>query len=164
MLEEKTKNALKWILEILNKKNIPYEISGGFAAKLYGSKRLLNDIDLDVPEENFKDILPEVQSYIIFGPGHLNDGKWDLYVMTLNYKGQEIDISGAYNAKVSNKERTKWIPIPADFSKIRKLKIDAISVNIISPEDLIFYKQNLDGEHQVKDIQAINEFLTNNPK
>lgn len=54
MFQEKTINALKWIIKILNSKNIPYQISGGFAAKMYGSIRPLNDIDIDIPEDNFQ--------------------------------------------------------------------------------------------------------------
>ena len=37
--DEKTIDALKWIVGILNKHNIPYRIGGGFAAKMYGSSR-----------------------------------------------------------------------------------------------------------------------------
>lgn len=159
MFQEKTINALKWIVEILNSKNIPYQISGGFAAKMYGSGRLLNDIDIDIPEERFKDILEEVKPYIIFRPEHINDGKWDMELMTLNFKGQEIDIGGAYEAKVSNKDRTKWIPIPVDFSKVNRIELEGILVNFISPKDLIEYKQHLDGEHQLQDIKAVESYL-----
>lgn len=159
MFEEKTINALKWIVAILNRNNVPYQISGGLAAKLYGSKRPLNDIDIDISESKFKDILEEVRPYIIFGPEHLNDGKWDIYIMTLNFKGQEVDITGAYEAKVSSKDRTRWILIPVDFSKVRKIEVGGILVNVISPEELIKYKQYLDGAHQIEDIKAVGNYL-----
>jgi len=161
MFHEKTVNALKWIVEILNKKNIIYQISGGFAAKAYGSRRPLNDIDIDIPEDRFVDILEEVKPYIIFGPQYANDGKWDMQIMTLNFKGQEVDISGAFETKVSNKNRTKWIPIPVNFSKVRKIEIESIKVNVTSPEDLIEYKQHLDGQHQIVDIKAVKKYLKN---
>mgnify|MGYP001592728305 CR=1 FL=1 len=161
MFQEKTINALKWIVEILNKKNIIYQISGGFSAKLYGSIRSLNDIDIDISENKFGNIINEVKPYIIFGPQRFNDGKWDAYLMTLNFNGQEIDICGAIDTKVSNKERNQWISIPVDFSKVKKIKVEGISVNIISPEELIQYKRYLDGEHQVEDIKAVENYLQN---
>ncbi len=154
MFQEKTINALNWIVEILNRRNIKYQISGGFAAKVYGSERALNDIDIDVPEENLPEILEEVKPYVIFDLQHINDGKWDMDLMTLNYHGQEIDIGGAYKIKVSNKDRTAWIPIPVDFSRVKKIDIEGIEVNIINPEDLIGYKKYLDGDHQLVDIKA----------
>ena len=42
-----TAGALFWIVKILKKHKIPFHISGGFAAKLYGVKRDLADIDID---------------------------------------------------------------------------------------------------------------------
>jgi hypothetical protein len=41
-------NALRWIIGILDRHNIQYQITGGFAAKLYGSSREVNDIDIDI--------------------------------------------------------------------------------------------------------------------
>ena len=159
MFEKRTINALKWIVGILDNKKIPFQISGGFVAKLYGSNRMINDIDIDVPESEFKSIEEEVKPYIIFGPMHINDGKWDMEIMTLKYEDQEIDIGGAYDTKISNNDRTKWIPFPVDYSKIRRLKIQDVEVNIVSPEELIKYKQHLDGKHQVEDIEAVRNYI-----
>lgn len=158
-LNKKTEDALRWIIGILDDKNIPYQICGGFAAKMYGSTRTLNDIDIDIPEKNFADIMYEVKEYIIFGPEYFNDGKWDMYLMTLNYKGQEIDVGGAFDIKVSNKERTDWVSIPADFSTVQHFKIANLDINVMSPEKLIGYKKFLDGEHQIVDIDAVQNYI-----
>ncbi|MFZ3016050.1 MAG: hypothetical protein WA101_03610, partial [Minisyncoccia bacterium] len=71
-----TEKAFLWIVNILNNKNIPFQISGGFAAKIYGSPRELNDIDIDIPDENFPDIYDGVKQYAIYGPEHYKDAKW----------------------------------------------------------------------------------------
>ncbi len=44
--EQKSIDALRWIVEIFNRHNIPYRIGGGFAAKVYGSTRPLKDFDI----------------------------------------------------------------------------------------------------------------------
>jgi hypothetical protein len=61
-----TKEALHWIVGILRKHKIPFQITGGFAANIYGSTRLLADIDIDLPDKDIFDILPKVQKYVIY--------------------------------------------------------------------------------------------------
>jgi len=87
--------ALRWIVDVLHRHQVPFQITGGCAAKTYGSTRELNDIDIDIPRKDFKKILTAVKPYITFGPQRYKDGKWDVYLMTLNYIGQEIDIGSA---------------------------------------------------------------------
>ena len=118
-LKRNTKQALEWIVGILRKHQVPFQISGGCAAKIYGSPRELNDIDIDMPENCFEKILVDVKPFIIYGPAQYKDQKWDLYLMTLNYAGQEIDI-GSGNAKISTKDRKEWISFDTDFSKAIK--------------------------------------------
>jgi predicted nucleotidyltransferase len=143
-VEEKTKNALLWITEILNRHNIPFQICGGLAAKLYGSPRPLNDIDIE-----------EVKEYIIFGPEQYLDEKWDLWLMTLNYFGQEIDIGGAIHLKIFDSQHDVWVPFPVDFAKVAWVPVAGIKVPVITKEDLIIYKSLLDGDHQQVDIIAV---------
>jgi predicted nucleotidyltransferase len=158
-LSPKTLEALKWIITILKERSIPYQISGGFAAKLYGSPRDLNDIDIDVPDAALSGLVDVVRPYIIDELTHYQDGKWDLNIMTLNYGGQEIDIGGADEVKVSNQERTVFIPIPSDLANAQKVEVAGLVVNVMPPEDLIAYKQHLDGEHQIIDIEAVKKYI-----
>ncbi|OGM96445.1 MAG: hypothetical protein A3B86_03245 [Candidatus Yanofskybacteria bacterium RIFCSPHIGHO2_02_FULL_38_22b] len=87
-MEEKTLNALKWIVGILNINNIPYCIGGGMAVYLYGSSRPVNDIDISVSGQYFPTIVPLVQDYIISGPKHYKNDKWDCTTLSLNYGGR----------------------------------------------------------------------------
>lgn len=148
------KRALEWIVGVLRKHQIPFQISGGCAAKIYGSQRELNDIDIDIPRDGFEKIIDDVKPFVIYGPSQYKDDKWDLYLMTLNYAGQEIDI-GSGNAKISTKDRKNWIHFDTDFSKVVNKEFLGITVPVIPKEELIEYKQLLDGDHQQVDIQSI---------
>jgi len=158
IFEEKTINALRWIISVFDKHNIPYRIGGGFAAKMYGSPRPLNDIDFGIPEKYFSTILPDVSKYITHGPKHYKDAKWDCELITLSYHDQEIDISGTNTIKMSNKERTKWISLD-ESSKTLDMNVEGINIKVMNPVGLIEYKKELDGDHQLVDIKAVENYL-----
>lgn len=159
-ISQKTTEALRWIVEILVRCKIDYQISGGLAGKIFGSQRKLNDIDIDIPDKYLNEILPEISKYVVYGPERYLDGKWDLELITLNYQGQEIDISGADTLLISNKKRTRWIPLQTDFSKCLNLTLNGVDIKVINPRDLIEYKKELDGEHQLEDIRAAQQYLS----
>ena len=154
-MRENTKQALLWIVSILQKNNVRFQISGGFTAKIYGSPRELNDIDIDVPDDELKTILNDVKPYIIFGPEHFRDERWDLQLMTLNYNGQEIDLSGGNTLKICDARTGEWKENPTDFSDIEEKEIFGIKVPVISRKSLVEYKSMLVGQHQKIDIESI---------
>ena len=149
---EKTFN---WIIDLLRKKKIHFVITGGLAAKSYGSPRNLNDIDIDVHDKDLNLIYEEVKPYITFGPKEYKDQRWDLLLITLNHESQEIDISGGDTLKICDARTGEWKLSPTDFSNVEQREIFGIKVPVISREDLISYKSMLQGEHQSVDIQAV---------
>jgi hypothetical protein len=151
-----TEAAFRWIVGILNDHKIPFEISGGFAARMYGATRDLADIDLDIPEENFQDILPEVKKHIVFGPARYRDDNWDLFLMTLRYLGQDIDIAGA-KARMLDQNTRKWVALNADFSRTTPLEIYGLRVPVANKEDLIAYKRMLGREVDNIDIEQMTK-------
>ncbi|OGY94629.1 MAG: hypothetical protein A2406_02270 [Candidatus Komeilibacteria bacterium RIFOXYC1_FULL_37_11] len=154
-----TKEALDWIVKILKKHKVPFQITGGLAAKIYGSKRLLNDIDIDIPDKYFSKIIEDLKGFIVYGPKHYIDERWDCKSLTLNFNGQEIDISGGNNIKICDARTGKWEKMPTDFSASILKEIYGITIPIVSPADLIAYKSMLTGEHQKEDIEAVSAWF-----
>jgi hypothetical protein len=156
--------ALKWIIEILHKNNIPYRIGGGVAAHFYGSERSVKDIDITIPGKYFPVIVSEASEYITAGPKHGSNEKWDCDYIALNYNGQEIDITDIDTLKMSNKGKTEWIQTKDAFCKFpnHEVEIEGIKVSLIDPRDLVAYKKELDGDHQSADIVAIEKYIIDN--
>lgn len=157
MHQKDTGAALKWIVGILYKHDIPFQIAGGFAARVYGSERELYDIDFEIPEESFEKILPEVQPYIIYGPVQYKDDHWDLLLLTLSYKDQLIDISGAYNIKEFDVASQTWISAPADLKAVQMMSVYGIEVPIIPKATLIEYKKSVGRDVDKIDIEALDK-------
>ncbi len=150
-----TKAAFLWIVGILQKQKIPYQITGGFAAKIYGSKRKLADIDIEIAEECFGDIYENIRKFIVFGPKQYKKEGFDVFLMTLKCKGQLIDISGANNCKIFDKNKRKWIKTPANLSKFAFKKVYGKKVKVITKKELISYKSKLQRRVDKIDIAEI---------
>jgi hypothetical protein len=163
-MQEKTLKALHWIVEILDRNNIPYRIGGGFAAHVYGATRSVNDIDISLSGEYFPIIVSETKEYIHSGPKHYSNEKWDCDTLVLDYHGQEMDITDIDTLRMSNLDMTKWYQTKDNFRKYPTVttKIDGIDVSIIDPRDLIAYKSEMDGEHQASDVEAVKVYIKNN--
>jgi hypothetical protein len=152
-----TKEALIWITNILNSHQIPFQIVGGLAVMAYGSSRELYDIDIEMPDECIEKIHPEVLPYITFGPDQLKGERWDLFLMTLNYKGQEIDLSGAYTTKIYSIKDKIWITLDADLSKVNYLNVYDVNLPVINRAALIAYKKILSRPVDLLDIEFLEK-------
>jgi len=152
-----TENAFKWIVNILQKHEIPFQIEGGFASRLYGSNRELADIDISIPENRFDELVPALKDFIIYGPNQYIDKEWDLKLITLTYKGQDIDIAGAYEKKNFDKGNQKWVKIPSNFSKSVYMDVYNLKVPVISKEELIAYKKIIARDVDIVDVEFLSK-------
>ena len=150
-----TKTALIWITDILVKLRIPFQIAGGLAAIAYGSKRALHDIDIDIPEEAFKALANEVREFIDYGPSNFKDEKWDLMLMTLSYKGQLIDVSGAHDTKIFDGKSDRWQHLITDFSAAEIKDVLGLQLPVIAFDELIAYKKILARDVDLLDIAEL---------
>ena len=162
-MRENIKEVLFWISNILKQLNISYRIGGGFAVHLYGNDRPINDIDISISGDYFNDIIPYVSDYILVEPKHYKNEKWDCTTLSLNYKGQDIDITNSDTLLMSNKNKTRWIKNKEIYEKYPDvfIEFDGINIPIMNPKVLIEYKKELDGEHQENDISFLREYIKN---
>ncbi len=150
-----TEGAFKWIVGLLQKHSIPFQISGGLAARLYGSTRDLADIDIGIPDDRFDDLYRDVKQYIIYGPERYLDDEWDLKLMTLKYQGQEIDIAGRDNIKIFDKSNKIWTPAHRDLTISEDKEVYGIIVPVIPKESLIAYKSKIARYVDLEDIRQL---------
>lgn len=159
IMEQKVFNALKWIIGILDKHNVKYTLSGGFGAQFYGSTRPLNDIDFDIPEDDFDVILDDVKEYVTIGPMHYKDDQWDIKFIRLDYHGVGIDFGGACDARLYDAEKKEWVHFPVDFSKRREFEVNGLKICVMDPYELIAYKKVLSRDCDKKDVAAMEKFF-----
>ena len=156
-LHQKSQDALLWIVKILNKHKVSYQIAGGLAAKVYGAKRDLADIDIDIPLSAFQMIIEDVKEYVVTGPQSMKDQNWNSYLMTLNYQGQEIDLSSSEDVMIFNQNTKAWEELPTDLSQAEKVDLMGVEIYVISKENLLFYKKKLRRQVDLLDIEALEK-------
>ena len=151
----KAKAALVWIVDILDKHGIPYQVEGGLAANCYGSNRELVDIDIFIPSFGFEIISKDVEGYVEFGPEFHTGTHWKLVYQLLNYCGQQIEICDAGRAEYLDTQNDTWIKRDIDFTKAKTIGIFGISTKVMRKDDLLEYKGRLNREVDIIDIEQI---------
>ena len=149
--------AFNWIISLLESNGIPFRISGGFAARIHGAKRELADIDIDIRDSDIDLLYPQIKDILVFGPEVYMDESWDLYLATLNFNGQLIDLAGASKAKIYDLKTNQWVPFNVDFNDVVICEVFGKRVNVIKVKDLIRYKSMLKREVDISDIQELKE-------
>lgn len=150
--------ALRWLIPLLEARGGRYQISGGFAAHLYGGRRPVNDIDVDVPRDVLDQLVPLVADYTTYGPGPYSDSTWDIpYLVGLKYGDQEIDLTAADGARISNKSTCGWDPLVMRLDAVERVEYGGLTLRVQNREDLIAYKSKIKyGEHNhLADIEDI---------
>ncbi|TSC75425.1 MAG: hypothetical protein G01um101433_873, partial [Parcubacteria group bacterium Gr01-1014_33] len=104
-----------------------------------------------------KDILPDLEAYIISRPQRFHNDSFDLLVMTLNHFGQEIDISGGDDIKIRDVKTGEWHDDSIDFSRYELREIYDMEVPVIKKEDLIKYKKILGRPVDLEDIKQLSQ-------
>lgn len=147
--------AFGWICSILKDRSIPFVCTGGLAARVYGATRPLFDIDIDIPEDRFAELIPLVQEYRVSGPERLSDEVFDVYLLTLDYEGQLIDITGGESVRLFDRAEQAWKSDPTDFVHVEVAEVFGLSVPVVRKESLIRYKRWIARPTDLQDVAEI---------
>ena len=86
----------------------------------------------------------EVKDFVVFGPARFVNDHFDILVMTLQYEGQEIDLSGGDTARIRRGSGEPWHHDPTDLSKVEMREVYGMPVPIMTKDELLRYKKILD--------------------
>ena len=150
--------ALSWIVEILSRHQVPYQIVGGLAAQAYGATRPLVDIDLYAPLEKADGVLEEIRPYVTRELMPHLSASWDLVYMALNYQGQDIEIGNTSpTPRFFNHRDGHWELQAIDHTRSNVVNIYGVAANIMPKDELLNYKAMLAREVDAIDLKQIAE-------
>ena len=148
------RGAFRWIVGILRRHAVPFQVGGGFAASLYGSKRKTRDIDILIRPPSLRLILPAVRRYLVFGPDRYRDRHFDAFLATLEIYGTTIDL--ITECKVRDHHTGTWHLLAGLTQSVRK-KVFGHWVSVEAKEKLIKIKKMIGRKKDVEDITAMRE-------
>ena len=152
-------DAFSWIIGILRKHKIPFLVSGGLAARIYGSARKVRDFDFDISTEGLEKIIDDVRPYVVSGPEKHRSRALENTLLKLRYKNQDIDIAGSSNTKIYDQKKSSWIDDSVNFERFEEKEIFGLKVHVTHPEDLIAYKSKSPRQEDIIDIEAVKKYL-----
>ena len=153
---QKIGHALAWIVGLLKRHNLPYQIVGGLAAKAYGARRPLVDIDIYAPLENARAALDELRPYVIRELLPHHSASWDLIYMALDYHDMPIEIGdSSANPRFYNRRDQRWEDQPIHYADSHIMTLYGVEVAVMPKDELLAYKAMLDRDVDHLDIQEI---------
>jgi hypothetical protein len=158
-----TRAAFHFIIKLLQKHSVTYRIAGGLAAKIYGTPRPLQDLDFEVPTQALPLLSRELASFITFGPARYTDENWDLELLTLVYKNQEIDLAGIHHARFFDQTLQRWTAINTDLRTHTQAQVFNLSVPIMTKAELVAEKQKIARDVDLYDVAYLLAHPSPNP-
>lgn len=155
MFRKNTKEALIFVDQFFKRQGIKCLYEGGFAAKLYGSRRELADIDINIPERHLLMAAKYLSKYITFGPKVYRDKNWRLLMFTMSYKGQVVDVCSNRTIEIFDKNKRKWVVPDGARSKGTSMEVFGQTINVIKKKDLISYKSKLRRRVDMFDVKEL---------
>lgn len=154
MLSNTQRKVIKKLVNVLEKNRIPFQITGGLAAIIYGARRPFFDIDIDVYKKDISKLRKLFKPHISTDLHHLQDQKFDLYLLTLKINGIFVDISQAENAYIMS--NGKKIKMSTNISKAKILEWEGVKLLVQNKTELIAYKKALNRDIDLTDIKQIS--------
>ena len=149
--------ALAWIVGLLERHVIPYQVVGGLAARAYGATRPVNDVDLYVPFDLAGFAIEEIQSSIVWGPQRHVDDHWDLTFLKANFGEQRVEIGDSSSIpRFFDAGEGRWVSQRIDYYASVRVELFGVRVAVMPKKELVRYKLALGREVDLVDVGQIS--------
>ncbi|MDX1646919.1 MAG: YdeI/OmpD-associated family protein [Longimicrobiales bacterium] len=150
--------ALHWIIGLLDEQQIPYQIVGGLAARAYGARRPLADIDIYVPDEGALDAIGSAaEGHLVATPRRHRDAHWDLTFLELRPHGWTVELAAASSARVWDRRVQTWRPAEIRFELGEERTAAGVDLLVMPRRQLVDYKNGLGRAVDLVDLVELGE-------
>lgn len=153
---KKVGEALAWIVGVLERHGVPYQVVGGLAARAHGAERPIVDVDLYVPFDQAEGALEEIRPQVVWGPEHHAGDEWHLTFLKADFGGQRVEL-GDSSSRPSffDRHRGCWVRQRVDYNAGVRTELLGVSAWVMPEEELVRYKRVLGRQVDLDDIAQI---------
>lgn len=155
--------ALAWIVDLLRRLEVPFQVVGGLAARAYGATRSLVDLDFYVPTDRLNEIAAAAPAHVVRPPSKHGDDDWDIVFMAFEHEDVRIELGGADGARYFDRAARRWTAVEIDFAGGEHREVLGIGVPLMPLDDLIAYKRALDRPVDREDLVEIDDGGSDGP-
>lgn len=153
--EARAAAALRWIVDLLRRHGIPFQVVGGLAARAWGATRPLVDLDLYVPRQGAERILPEIADRITRPLGPVDGEHWRMDFLQLEHGGIQVELGVAEDAWFRNRATRTFERQEVDFDRGVERRVLGLPVPVMPLEELVAYKRKLDRAVDRRDLAEL---------
>lgn len=147
--------TLDWLADLFERRQIPWRVTGGLAARSYGAERPLADIDIDLPDHALAELQPALAPFVVDPPHRHQSTTWDLLLCTLDHHGQSVDLGGGTTCRIFDHTLGVWRDDPFLPHQVVHREVLGRIVPVVPREHLLAYKRALGRDVDRLDVAMI---------
>jgi hypothetical protein len=148
--------AIAWIVGILERHHVPYQVVGGLAARAHGAERPIVDVDLYVPFDLAGAALEEIRPHVYWGPEYYVDDHWDLMYLKADFRGWKVELGDSSSGpKFFDKRTGRWEARRIDYDAGIRVELFGVRALVMPEEELVRYKLALERGVDLADVEQI---------
>jgi hypothetical protein len=147
MEKKQLPDEFKEFIQLLNSAKVRYVVLGGWAVNLYSNPRVTGDIDflVGIDDKNIKRLLQALEKF----------GLKNVPEKYLKEKGNVVRM-GRPPTKIEILTSASGIDFEKCYKKKKKVKLNDVTVNFISKEDLMVNKKAAGRSKDIADFDALS--------
>jgi hypothetical protein len=161
--EEQAASAVAWLADLFRDREVRYAAAGGLAARAWGAKRPLVDLDFYVHGEDLDRIESDLAPFVVAPLTKIENDHWDLSLLRLEYAGVPLELSVGEGAKYQEAKTGVWHDACPVFENCPELELFGTRLRVMNRDALIEYKLRVDRAVDRADVAAIEGSPTNGP-
>ncbi len=153
--EDRAADALAWLCELLRERGVRFAAIGGLAARAWGARRPLVDLDFLVAGEDLARVEPELTPFVVRPLSPHRDDRREFSVLRLEYGGVPIELAVAEGARYREASTGEWHLPEIALARCPRRKVLGVPLPVLAREDLLRWKRHLDRAIDRADVAAL---------